>query len=53
MVCASVLELCGSNINNSFSCTVGDQMNEAKQILTGISKAHATADTGLIIGSGT
>ena len=28
-------------------------MEEAEQILTGITEAHAAADTGFIVGSGT
>ena len=53
MISAAVLELSGCDIDDSFSCSVGDQVYETEKILTGISKAHATSDTGFIIGSGT
>ena len=50
MICAAILELGGSNIDDPFSCTVGNQMNETEQILTGITEAHTTTDTGFVIG---
>ena len=53
MVSTAVLELSGSNINDTLSCTIRDQMYETEQILTGITEAHTTADSGLIIRSGT
>ena len=34
MVCASVLKLCGGYINYSLSCTIRNEVNEAKKILT-------------------
>ena len=36
-----------------FSGAVRDQMDETEQVLTGITEAHAAADSGFIIGSGT
>ena len=53
MVSAAVLELSGSNIDDTFSCSIRDQMYEAEQILAGITEAHTTADSGLVIRSGT
>ena len=53
MVCAAILELRRCNVDDTLSCTVGDQMHEAEQILTGIAEAHAAADTGLVVGSRT
>ena len=53
MVSAAVLELGGSDIDDTLSCTIRDQMYEAEQILAGITEAHATTDSRLIIRSGT
>ena len=53
MVSAAVLELGGSDIDDTLSCTIRDQMNETEQILAGITESHAAAGTGFIIGSGT
>ena len=53
MVSTAVLELGGSDINDTLSCTVRDQMYETEQILAGITEAHTTADSGLVIRSGT
>jgi hypothetical protein len=49
----AVLELGGSDIDDTLSCTIRDQMYEAEQILAGITEAHATTDARLIIRSGT
>ena len=53
MVSTAVLELGGSDINDTLSCTVRNQMYETEQILTGITESHATADTGLKVRCGT
>ena len=53
VIASAVAELCGSDIDESLSCTLGDLVNEAEDILVGISEAHAAADSGLEIGSGT
>ena len=53
MISTSVLELGRSDIDDSFSCPVRDQMHETEQILAGITEAHSTADSGFIIGSRT
>ena len=53
MISASVFKLRRSNINDSFSCALRDQMNETEQILTGITESHTTTDTGLVVRSGT
>ena len=53
MVSTAVLELGGSDINDTLSCTVRNQMYETEQILTGITETHTTADSGFVIGSGT
>ena len=53
MVRTAVLELGGSDINDTLSCTVRNQMYETEQILTGITETHTTADSGFVIGSGT
>ena len=34
MICASVRELCGCNINNSFPCAFRNQMYKSEKILT-------------------
>ena len=49
MIRAAVRELRGGDIDDSLSCAFGYQMYESEQILTGIPKAHASADAGLII----
>ena len=46
----AVRELSGSNIDDPLSGALRYKVNETEQILTGISKAHASSDTGLIIG---
>ena len=53
VISAAVGELCGGNIQDTFSCPLRNQMEEAQEILAGIPKAHASADTGLIVGGGT
>ena len=52
MVSAAVLELCGSDIDDSCTRTLRNQVNEAKQILAGITESHAAADAGFVVGSG-
>ena len=49
MVCTSVLELGGSDIDYPLTCAVGDKMYKSEQILTGISESHSASDTGFII----
>ena len=51
MISAAVRELGGSDVDDPFPGPFGDQVDKAQQILTGITEAHAPADTGLIIGS--
>ena len=53
MVCASVFKLGSGNIEQTLSCAVRDQMNEAEQILAGVTEAHAAAGAGLKVGCGT
>lgn len=53
MISTAVRKLGGCNIQDPFSGLVGDQMEETEQILTGITEAHAAADPGFVIGSGT
>ena len=48
---AAVRELRGSDINDPLSGALGNKVHETEQILTGISKAHASADAGFIIRS--
>ena len=50
MICRAVLKLCRSDIDDSLSCALRDQMYETKQILAGIAEAHAASDTGLEVG---
>ena len=49
MVSAAVFELCVGNIDDTFTGTVRNQMYESKKILTGITKAHSTTESALII----
>ena len=53
MIASAVGELGGSDIYDTLLSTVGYLVNEAQDILVGITEAHAAADTGLEIGSGT
>ena len=53
MVCASVFKLGSGDIEQTLSCAIRDQMNEAEKILAGVTEAHATAGTGLEVGCGT
>ena len=53
MVCASVFKLGSGNIEQTLSCAIRDQMNEAEQILAGVTEAHAAAGAGLKVGCGT
>ena len=53
MISRAVLELCGSNVNDSLPCTFRNQVYKAEKILTGITEAHAAADSGFIVGSRT
>ena len=50
MVCASVFKLGSGNIEQTLSCAVRNQMNEAEQILTGITESHTTAGAGFEVG---
>ena len=49
MISGSVLKLRGSNVNDPLPCLFRNQMNKAKQILTGITEAHAAADAGFVV----
>ncbi len=51
MVSAAVLKLGGSDVQDSFPCTIRDQMYEAEQLLAGITESHASSCTGFIVGS--
>ena len=53
MISTAILKLGSCNIQDTLSCLVWNQMKEAKQILAGIPKSHAPADTGFIVGSRT
>jgi alanyl-tRNA synthetase len=53
MVASAVLKLCGSDIDKSLPCTLGDLVNETEDILVGISESHSSSDTGLEVGSRT
>ena len=53
MISAAVLELCGSDVDDTLSGSVRNQMHEAKQILAGIAESHAAADARFIVGSRT
>ena len=53
MISAAVLELGGSDVDDPLPCTVGNQMYETEQVLTGVTEAHAAADARFVIGSGT
>ena len=53
MVSAAVLKLGGSDIEDTLSCAIRDQMYETEQILAGITEAHASADAGFKVGSRT
>ena len=49
MIAAAVRKLCRSDVDDTLSCTVRYLMNEAEDILIGISEAHSSADTALEI----
>ena len=51
MISTSIRELCGSNIQNPFSCTFRNQMDKSQKILTGIPESHSSSCSGFIIGS--
>ena len=53
MVAAAVRELRGSNIDDTLLRAVRNLVHEAENILVGISKSHAAADSRLEVGSGT
>ena len=40
---AAVGELGGGNVQNAFPCPLGDHVDEAQQVLTGVTEAHAPA----------
>ena len=50
VICASVFKLGSSDIEQTLSCAVRNQMNEAEQILAGITEAHTTAGAGFEVG---
>ena len=52
VIAAAVRELCGSDVDNTLSCSVGDLVNEAENVLVGITESHAASDTALEVGSG-
>ena len=45
VIASAVRKLCGGNINDPLSCSVGYLVNEAEYILVGITEAHSSADT--------
>ena len=49
MIGAAIRELCGGDVQNSFPRALRDQVDEAKQILTGVSKSHPPSNSGLVI----
>ena len=51
MIGTSILKLSSSNIQDSLSCALRNQMNETKKVLTGIAEAHSAPGSGLIVGS--
>ena len=53
VIASAVRELCGSDVDKSFSCTLRDLVNKSEDVLVGISEAHASADSGFEVGSRT
>ena len=53
VIAAAVLKLGGSQVDQSISCSVRNLVDEAEDILVGITEAHASADTALEVGCGT
>jgi len=52
MIGGAVGELDGGNVQNPLPGTLGDNVHEAVQVLTGIPEAHAPAGAGLIVAGG-
>ncbi|MNO32640.1 hypothetical protein D3C76_226370 [compost metagenome] len=50
---AAVFELGSGDIQNTLSGTLRDLVHEAEQVLVGVTEAHAAANPGFEIGSGT
>ncbi len=50
MVCRSVFELDGCNVDYSLPRSVGDDVHEAQEVLTGVPEAHAASDSAFIVG---
>ena len=47
VIAASVRELGGSDVDDSFACSFRNLMNEAHEILVGVAKAHSSTDSTL------
>jgi len=45
MISTTIFKLCSSDIQDTLSCAVRNQMYESEQILAGISESHTTSDT--------
>ena len=53
VVVSAILKLSSGDIKYSLSCSLGDLVNEAEDILVGITEAHSSSDTALKVGSRT
>ena len=50
---AAVGELGGGNVQDAFPCPLEDHVDEAQQVLTGVTEAHAPAHTAFEVAGGT
>ena len=48
VVAGAVGELCRGQVEDALPCTVGDQVDEAEQILVGVAEAHPPPDSRLV-----
>ena len=53
VIASAVFQLCGSQIDQTLSCSVRNLVYEAQQVLVGVTEAHTTTDTALEVRSGT